>query len=134
LFSPLLAKAIQDLNRKLEDFATTSPTSTDQSSLTSRFFSSLFARLTHWFADATNGITDFFAKIGHFDEVCAKNSDGTETSVDGDQLKSLWDQQPPALQQQRRGVLPERQAARPQLRMRTPRQLAHQRIVPAPRL
>ena len=36
-----------------------------------------------------NGITDFFAKIGHFDEVCAKNSDGTETCVDGDQLKSL---------------------------------------------
>jgi hypothetical protein len=50
---------------------------------------SLFARLTQWFADAQNGVSDFFAKIGHFDEVCAKNSDGTETCVDGDQLKSL---------------------------------------------
>jgi hypothetical protein len=28
--------------------------------------------LTQWFADTTNGITDFFAKICHFDEVCAK--------------------------------------------------------------
>ena len=47
-----------------------------------------------WFADATNGITDFFAKVGHFvdlhaQEYCAQHSDGTETCVTGDQLKSL---------------------------------------------
>jgi hypothetical protein len=47
------------------------------------------ANLIAWFANAANGITDFFAKAGHFDEVCAKNSDGTEACVDGDQLKSL---------------------------------------------
>jgi hypothetical protein len=42
-------------------------------------------------------VTDlFFAKIGHFDEVCA-DSDGTETCADGDQLKSLLGQ-PPAPQ------------------------------------
>ena len=40
-------------------------------------------------ADTTNGITDFFAKIGHFDEVCAKNSDGTETCMDGNQLSGV---------------------------------------------
>jgi hypothetical protein len=44
-----------ELNLKLEDLATTtSATSTDQSSFTTRFFASLFARLTQWFADATN--------------------------------------------------------------------------------
>ena len=32
---------------------------------------------------------NFFAKIGHLDEVCGRNLDGSETSVDGDQLKSL---------------------------------------------
>jgi hypothetical protein len=43
-------------------------TMTDQSSFTSRFFASLLARLTQWFADAQSGITDFFARRGHFEE------------------------------------------------------------------
>jgi hypothetical protein len=84
----ILAKEIQQLNLKLEGPVTTTE-DMEESTFTGRFFISLFARLTQWFADTTNGITDFFAKIGHFDEVCAKNSDGTETCVDGDQLKSL---------------------------------------------
>ena len=43
---PPIVKAIQELNLKLEDLATTtSATSTDQSSFTTRFFASLFARL-----------------------------------------------------------------------------------------
>src|SRR5687767_1705136 len=66
--TPLLAKAIQDLNLKLEELATTTATTTDQSNFTNRFFASLFARLTQWFADAQNGITDFFARRGHFEE------------------------------------------------------------------
>jgi surface protein with Ig-like domain len=52
------------------------------------------SKLIAWFADASNGIGDFFAKVGHFAEVhaqkyCAQNSDGTETCVTGDQLKSM---------------------------------------------
>jgi hypothetical protein len=51
--------------------AITSATSTDQSSFITRFFASLFGRLTQWFADTTNGITDFFARRIHAkDELC----------------------------------------------------------------
>jgi len=46
---------------KLEDLATTSP-QIDEHTFTSRFFSSLFTRITARFADTTNGITDFFAR------------------------------------------------------------------------
>jgi hypothetical protein len=68
--TPLLAKSIQDLNLKLEGLATTSATSTDQSTFTSRFFASLFARLTQWFADTTNGIKSFFAQRVQTKELC----------------------------------------------------------------
>jgi hypothetical protein len=62
-------KAIQDLNLKLEDLGTSTATTTDATSFTSRFFSSLFTRITAWLADAQNGITDFFAKVGTFGRV-----------------------------------------------------------------
>jgi hypothetical protein len=84
-----MVKAIQQLNLKLEDLATTTATSTD-TSFTTRFFSSLFSRITSWLADAQNGITDFFAQIihaseGHFaKEVCVGKSDGTEVCASGD--------------------------------------------------
>jgi hypothetical protein len=54
-------------------------------SLSATFKNALIA----WFADTTNGITDFFTRVGHFERVCAKNANGSETCVDGDQLKSL---------------------------------------------
>jgi hypothetical protein len=46
-----------------------------QRQLTSRFFASLFTRITTWFADTANGIGDFFAQVGNFgrvntDELC----------------------------------------------------------------
>ena len=56
---------------------------------TSRFFASLFARLTHWFADATNGITDFFARRVHTQEICTTRADGTEVCASGDQLADI---------------------------------------------
>jgi len=49
--------------------ATTTP-DIAEGSFTSRFFSSLFIRLTQWFADATNGITQFFAGEVHTDKLC----------------------------------------------------------------
>ena len=44
-------------NLKLEDLADHSPTSTDQSSFTSRLIASLFACLTQSFGDTTNGMS-----------------------------------------------------------------------------
>jgi hypothetical protein len=54
----------------------------------------IFARLSQWFADATNGIIDFFVRRGHFgrvntDELCTTRSDGTEVCASGDQLAAI---------------------------------------------
>ncbi len=71
-----LLQGIRELNLNLEAIATTTRSSTPQSqSFASSFFSNLFARITAWLADATNGITDFFARVGNFgrvntDELC----------------------------------------------------------------
>ncbi|OGG49101.1 hypothetical protein A2704_00395 [Candidatus Kaiserbacteria bacterium RIFCSPHIGHO2_01_FULL_54_36b] len=81
----LLAKAIQELNLKFEDLATTTP-ATEQGSFPSRFFSSLFTRLTQWFADAGNGIADFFAKRVRTDELCVG-----ATCVNEAELQQLLD-------------------------------------------
>jgi hypothetical protein len=84
----LLAEAIQDLNLKLEDLATTSATSTDPSSFTSRFFASLFARLAHWFADTANGIASIISDtLTARERLCVG-----DTCVTEDQLKSLLGQ------------------------------------------
>jgi endosialidase-like protein len=66
--TPLIVKAVQDIANLADAFKT---------------------KLTAWFADASNGITDLFVKVGHFNKVCAKNSDGSETCVTGDQMKSM---------------------------------------------
>jgi hypothetical protein len=52
---------------------------------TNRFFASLFARLTHWFADATNGIGEMFARVFRAKDALCIN----DTCVNEDQLKSL---------------------------------------------
>jgi hypothetical protein len=80
-----LAKSIRDLNLKLEDLATTTP-EIAAGTFTSRFFSSLFTRITAWFANAANGIGDFFPRRGFFEEVCVKDANGqichTRSQVD----------------------------------------------------
>jgi hypothetical protein len=53
--------------------------------LSDAFKSSLIA----WLASASNGIGDFLAKRGHFDELCTKKSDGTEVCASGDQLAAI---------------------------------------------
>ena len=91
--TPLLAKSIQDLNLKLEDLATTTPETSWQPDLfLSRFFTALKERLIAWFADATNGITDLFANIGHFDEVHASKLCAGSTCVTETQLAALLSQ------------------------------------------
>ena len=64
----LLTKAIQEI-----------------ASITGTFKSNLIA----WLADATNGITDFFAERVHTQELCTKTSDGTEVCASGDQLAAI---------------------------------------------
>ena len=88
--SVVLAKAIQELNLNLESIASTTASSTPTSqSFAESFFNNIFARIKIWLADATNGITKFFAKEVHTDMLCVKKSDGNEVCITGDQLAAL---------------------------------------------
>ena len=66
--------------------ATTSATSTDQSSFTSRFFASLFTRLTQWFANAQNGIQEIYAHVFKGEQLCLG-----ETCITEPELQQLLD-------------------------------------------
>jgi hypothetical protein len=80
--TPLIVRAVQDLNLKLEDLATTTASSSlPQGSFTTRFFSSLFVRMSMWLADAGNGIADIFATNLHADVVYAKTVHTDELCV-----------------------------------------------------
>ena len=65
--------------------ATTTSTASDTSFI-GRLFSSLLTRIGTWLADAQNGITDFFARRGIFEELCVKDANGqtclTRSQVD----------------------------------------------------
>lgn len=50
---------------------------------------SIKQKLMTWFADAQNGIKNFFAKKIHTEELCIAKSNGEEVCVDGDQLSAL---------------------------------------------
>ena len=91
--TPLVVRAVQELNLKLEDLTTTTQeTSWHPDSFLFRFFIALKERLIAWFADAANGITDLFAKIGHFDEVHASKLCAGSTCVTETQLAALLSQ------------------------------------------
>ena len=49
----------------------------------------IVCRITQWFADAANGIGDFFAKRIVGDQLCARKSDGSLECLTGDQLAAL---------------------------------------------
>jgi hypothetical protein len=52
-------------------------------------FSSLKERLSQWFADATNGITKFFAGEVHTNKLCVEDADGAQTCITKAQLDTL---------------------------------------------
>ncbi len=84
--TPLIARAVQELNLKLEDLATTSLyADLEADSFTKSFFDKLIA----WFADATNGIENFFANRVSTKELCVGDGSGAETCITKSQLDSL---------------------------------------------
>ena len=86
---PTFANAIQELNLNLEDIASTTASSTPQSqSFAANFFSNIFNKITDWFADSANGITDFFVGRIHTKEICLGEGD-EETCINKDQLDAL---------------------------------------------
>jgi len=67
--TPILVKAIQELNLNLTSIADMNATSTSaSSSFASNFFENLFSRVTTWLADAANGIGSVFANTFHAKE------------------------------------------------------------------
>ncbi|MEK7156391.1 MAG: immunoglobulin-like domain-containing protein, partial [Patescibacteria group bacterium] len=58
-------------------------------SVVTSFLRSLFARLVQWFADAANGIGDFFANAIHTKEICLSDDMGSSTCVTKVQLDRL---------------------------------------------
>jgi len=64
-FLPLIVRSIQELN------------------------SNLFARITAWFANAANGIGDFFASRVRTKELCVSDESGAETCITKAQLDAL---------------------------------------------
>ncbi|MEK7068199.1 MAG: tail fiber domain-containing protein, partial [Patescibacteria group bacterium] len=90
LFTSVLAKAIQELNLNLSDLASTTASSTPQSqNFAESFFNNIFSRITTWLANAANGITKLFAKEVHTEQLCVRQSNGTEICMTGDQLANL---------------------------------------------
>jgi hypothetical protein len=87
-FSPMV-KAIQELHLDLATIASTTASSTPMSqSFAMSFFGNIFSRVTTWFADASNGIGDFFANRVHTKELCVGDS-GIETCITKTKLDAL---------------------------------------------
>lgn len=80
LLTSVLTKALQDLNLKIDDLATTTEPAAD--TFAGRVVSSLFARITTWLADAANGIGDIVTKrLRASDAICINDQCLTETDV-----------------------------------------------------
>ncbi len=93
--TPLLIKAVQELNLSLEATAGIATLSTPASeSFVTSFFNNIFDKIKTWLADAGNGIGTIFAKVfkgdkGEFkDEICLGES-GNQTCINKSQLDSL---------------------------------------------
>jgi hypothetical protein len=96
-FDAYMVEAIKELHLNLATIASSTASSTpDSQSFAASIFHNLFARITAWLADATNGITDLFAKnlyasnitadTGTFhqvaaDELCARDGPGDQNPV-----------------------------------------------------
>jgi hypothetical protein len=82
----------------LAQLLATSSAETISHPLLTNLFSNIFARISLWLADASNGITEIFAKTLRAenvyadtvtaDEICVKKSNGTHVCVTGDQLEA----------------------------------------------
>ena len=87
---PPIISAIKELNLNINTIASTTASSTPESSLfATSFFNNIYAHLVVWFADASNGITDFFANRVHTQELCLTDGSGGETCVTKEGLDAL---------------------------------------------
>ncbi|PIR83525.1 hypothetical protein COU18_03850 [Candidatus Kaiserbacteria bacterium CG10_big_fil_rev_8_21_14_0_10_51_14] len=79
--TPLIVSAIQELDLKVESIASSTLALSEAEGFASRFFSTLKERLVAWFADATNGIDELYARIIHANELMFVRAEGDEITV-----------------------------------------------------
>jgi len=88
--------AIKELNLNLEAVAgTTTPLpGSPEESFATAFFKNMFAKITTWLADATNGISNVFAQTitvhnANVENLCVSDATGAKTCITKAQLDSL---------------------------------------------
>lgn len=84
----VIANALKELDSNLESLATTTVQS-NPTSFADRFFLNLFARLKEWFADAGNGVDEFFARVLSTEVVYTRELCLEDVCVDKERLQSL---------------------------------------------
>ncbi len=90
IVSSLLTKAVQELNLRIENIASSTATTTpDSTNFANSFFNNMFARIGSWLASAANGIVDLFANKVHTNELCVRDNTGAETCITKAQLDAL---------------------------------------------
>jgi hypothetical protein len=90
-FIPVLTKSIQELDLNLEGIAGTIPPleGSASESFVTAFYDNVKTKMGEWLADATNGITNIFAKKINTNELCVADDSGTETCITKSQLDTL---------------------------------------------
>lgn len=81
----IIAGGVQEMNRGLTDASAPLLSISGAKTFVGKFFD----RLTLWFADAQNGIQNFFAKEVTTEKLCVKKSNGDKVCVTGDELDTV---------------------------------------------
>jgi hypothetical protein len=84
----LTLQGLKELDLNLEGLASTTATTVDLTG-NKTFVGRFFDRMTGWFADAANGVGDFFANRVHTKTLCVGDKSTGETCITKDQLDAL---------------------------------------------
>jgi hypothetical protein len=94
--TPLIVKAVQDMNLNLEGIAgTVIPVpGSDSDTFVTAFFKNIEAKIGAWLADTTNGIANIFAQTitvnnANVQNLCVSDASGAKTCITKSQLDSL---------------------------------------------
>ena len=91
--TPLIVKAVQDLNLNVEGIAgTVTPIpGSDSDTFVTAFFNNIKTQIGTWLADATNGLSDIFATQVDTKTLCVSDDSGAKTCITKSQLDNLLD-------------------------------------------
>ena len=92
-FTPIIIKAIQDIDLKLEDLTNIEVGLVDASG-NETFVGRFFSRIESWLGDVANGIENLYVKVAHSNksytkELCVIDDSGAETCITKTQLDNI---------------------------------------------